>query len=100
VFSISLGDVLAFVVTLYVASFVSSVIQFVLAEDVFPRLSLRAGLPYALSSLVKYTIVFVGFLLGLFALGVNLDRVTVLGGALGVAWASACRTSSTTSSPV
>ena len=84
VFSISLGDVLAFVVTLYVASFVSSVIQFVLAEDVFPRLSLRAGLPYALSSLVKYAIVFVGFLLGLFALGVNLDRVTVIGGALGV----------------
>ena len=84
VFSISLGDVLAFVVTLYVAYFVSSVIQFVLAEDVFPRLSLRAGLPYALSSLVKYAIVFVGFLLGLFALGLNLDRVTVLGGALGV----------------
>jgi small-conductance mechanosensitive channel len=84
VFSISLGDVLAFVVTMYIASFVSSVVQFVLAEDVFPRLSLRAGLPYALSSLVKYTIVFVGFLLGLFALGVNLDRVTVLGGALGV----------------
>jgi small-conductance mechanosensitive channel len=84
VFSIALGDVLAFVVTLYVASFVSSVVQFVLAEDVFPRLSLRAGLPYALSSLVKYAIVFVGFLLGLFALGVNLDRVTVIGGALGV----------------
>ncbi len=84
VFSISLGDVLAFVVTLYVASFVSSVVQFVLEEDVFPRLSLRAGLPYALSSLVKYAIVFVGFLLGLFALGVNLDRVTVIGGALGV----------------
>src|SRR5215813_13974345 len=59
-------------------------IQFVLAEDVFPRLSLRAGLPYALSSLIKYAIVFVGFLLGLFALGVNLDRVTVIGGALGV----------------
>jgi small-conductance mechanosensitive channel len=84
VFSISLGDVLAFVVTLYVAYFVSSVIQFVLGEDVFPRLSLRAGLPYALSNLVKYAIVFVGFLLGLFALGLNLDRVTVLGGALGV----------------
>jgi potassium efflux system protein len=84
VFSISLGDVLGFVVTLYVAYLVSSVVQFVLAEDVFPRLSLRAGLPYALSSLVKYAIVFVGFLLGLFALGVNLDRVTVLGGALGV----------------
>src|SRR5262245_45243424 len=82
--NISLGDVLAFVLTLYVAYLVSSLIQFVLAEDVFPRLSLRAGLPYALSSLVKYAIVFVGFLLGLFALGLNLDRVTVIGGALGV----------------
>jgi small-conductance mechanosensitive channel len=84
VLSLSLGDVLAFIVTLYVAYLASSLVQFVLAEDVFPRLSLRAGLPYALSSMIKYVIVFVGFLLGLFALGVNLDRVTVLGGALGV----------------
>ena len=84
VLNLSLGDVLGFVVTLYVAYLISSLIQFVLAEDVFPRLSLRAGLPYALSSLIKYTIVFVGFLLALVALGLNLDRVTVLGGALGV----------------
>jgi potassium-dependent mechanosensitive channel len=82
--SLSLGDVLGLVATVYVAYLVSSLIQFVLAEDVFPRLSLRAGLPYALSSLVRYAIVFIGFLLGLVALGVNLDRVTVLGGALGV----------------
>jgi potassium-dependent mechanosensitive channel len=82
--NLSLGDVLGFVVTLYVAYLISSLIQFVLAEDVFPRLSLRAGLPYALSSLIKYTIVFIGFLLSLLALGLNLDRVTVLGGALGV----------------
>jgi small-conductance mechanosensitive channel len=82
--NLSLGDVLGFVITLYVAYLISAMIQFVLAEDVFPRLSLRPGLPYALSSLIKYAIVFVGFLLGLFALGVNLDRVTVIGGALGV----------------
>jgi small-conductance mechanosensitive channel len=60
------------------------VVQFVLAEDVFPRLNLRPGLPYALSSLVKYAIVSVGFVLALLALGVNLNRVTVLGGALGI----------------
>ena len=81
---LSLGDVLAFVLTVYLASVVSSLIQFVLAEDVFPRLNLRPGLPYALSSLVKYAIVSVGFVLALLALGVNLNRVTVLGGALGV----------------
>jgi potassium-dependent mechanosensitive channel len=51
---------------------------------VFPRLNLRPGLPYALLSLVKYAIVSLGFILALLALGINLNRVTVLGGALGV----------------
>ena len=82
--SLSLGDVLGFVLTVYLASVVSSLVQFVLAEDVFPRMNLRPGLPYALLSLIKYAIVSVGFVLALLALGVNLNRVTVLGGALGV----------------
>ncbi|MGH7347360.1 MAG: mechanosensitive ion channel domain-containing protein, partial [Candidatus Rokuibacteriota bacterium] len=82
--SLSLGDVLAFVMTVYLASVVSSLIQFVLAEDVLPRMNLRPGLPYALQSLVKYSTVSIGFILALLALGVNLNRVTVLGGALGV----------------
>src|SRR5207245_8808835 len=63
---------------------ISSFVRFVLQEDVFPRLSLGAGLPYALSSLVSYAIVTVGFIVALLVLGVNLDRVTVLGGAFGV----------------
>jgi small-conductance mechanosensitive channel len=84
VFSLSLGDVLAFALTVYLASVLSSVIEFVLAEDVFPRLNLRSGLPYALSRLIKYAIVSVGFIVALLALGVNLNRVTVLGGALGI----------------
>jgi small-conductance mechanosensitive channel len=82
--SISLGDILAFGLTVYLASLVSRLVQFVLAEDVLPRLNLRPGLPYALLSLVKYAIVSVGFVLALLALGVNLNRVTVLGGALGI----------------
>jgi potassium-dependent mechanosensitive channel len=82
--SFSFGDVLAFALTVYLASVVSSLVQFVLAEDVFPRLDLRPGLPYALSRLVKYAIVSVGFVLALLALGINLNRVTVLGGALGI----------------
>ena len=82
--SLSLGDVLAFGLTVYLASVVSRLVQFVLAEDVLPRLNLRPGLPYALLSLVKYAIVSIGFVLALLALGVNLNRVTVLGGALGI----------------
>src|SRR5262245_51754532 len=82
--SVSLADVAAFAATLYRAFLISSIVRYVLEEDVFPRLTLRPGLPYALSSLVRYTIVFAGFLFALAALGLNFDRITVLGGALGL----------------
>ncbi|MGH7309198.1 MAG: mechanosensitive ion channel domain-containing protein [Candidatus Rokuibacteriota bacterium] len=81
---LSVGDVLAFAVTIYAAFLFSSLVRFVLAEDVFPRLQLRPGLPYALSSLLGYAIVFAGFILALAAVGVNLDRITLLGGAFGI----------------
>jgi small-conductance mechanosensitive channel len=81
---ISIGDVLAFAITIYAAFLFSSLVRFVLEEDVFPRLHLSAGLPYALTSVFRYCVIFVGFILALLALGVNLDRVTVLGGAFGI----------------
>jgi potassium-dependent mechanosensitive channel len=83
-FSISVGDILAFAVTLWISFLLSSFIRFVLEEDVFPHVHLQPGVPYALSTFVRYAIVFVGFVIALMVLGVNLDRVTVLGGALGV----------------
>jgi small-conductance mechanosensitive channel len=81
---LSLGDILAFTLTIYAAFLFSSLARFALEEDVFPRLQLRPGLPYALSSLVRYTVVFAGFVLAMAALGLNLDRLTILGGAFGV----------------
>lgn len=83
-FSISVGDILAFAVTLWVSFLLSSFIRFVLEEDVFPHVHLQPGVPYALSTFVRYAVVIVGFVIALLVLGVNLDRVTVLGGALGV----------------
>jgi small-conductance mechanosensitive channel len=81
---ISLGDVLAFVITVWLAFLVSACIRFVLEEDVYPRLRLARGLPYVISSLLHYTVLFLGFLLAVAALGVDLNKVTVLAGAFGV----------------
>jgi small-conductance mechanosensitive channel len=81
---VSLGDILAFTLTIWAAFLFSSLVRFALEEDVFPRLQLRAGLPYALSSLARYAVVFAGFVLAMAALGLNLDRLTILGGAFGV----------------
>lgn len=82
--SISLGDILAFVLTIWLSFLISSFIRFVLQEDVFPRVRLAPGLPYAVSTVLHYLILFVGFLLGVAALGLDLNKFTVLGGALGV----------------
>jgi small-conductance mechanosensitive channel len=82
--SISVGDVVAFTVTLWAAFLISTFLRFVLQEDVYPRLGIAAGLPYAFSSLLHYAIVTAGFLFAVAALGVDLTRITVLAGALGV----------------
>jgi small-conductance mechanosensitive channel len=82
--NISVGDVIAFFITIYASFRVSAMVRVVLEEEVFPRFRMRPGLPYALTSLLRYTIIFVGFILAVLVLGINLDRVTILGGAFGI----------------
>jgi small-conductance mechanosensitive channel len=82
--SLSMGDVLALVATIWVAFLVSRFVRFALEEDVYPRLPLGRGLPYAISSLLHYAILLLGFLAAIGAMGVDLNRVTLLTGAFGV----------------
>lgn len=82
--SLSVGDVLAFVFTVWGAYLLSTFLRFVLDEDVYPRLRIAPGQSYAASSLLHYVILAAGFIVGIGLLGVNLTRVTVLAGALGV----------------
>jgi potassium-dependent mechanosensitive channel len=82
--SLSLGDILVLVFTVWVAFLLSRFIRFVLDEDVYPRIGLTLGLSYMISSLLHYVILFLGFLLAIAALGVDLNKVTVLAGAFGV----------------
>ncbi len=62
----------------------SAFIRFVLKEEIYPRLHLARGLPYAISNLLHYVVLFLGFMLAVAALGVDLNKVTVLAGAFGV----------------
>ena len=82
--NVSLGDLLAFAIVVWLTFFVSQALRAILEEDVFARVSLRRGIAAALSSLAHYTVLLVGFLLGLGALGIDLTRITILAGALGV----------------
>ena len=82
--SLSVGDVVAFGVTVWLAFLVSRLVRFLLEEDIYPRLSLARGLPYTVSTLLHYAILLLGFILAVAAMGVDLNRVTILVGAFGV----------------
>jgi potassium-dependent mechanosensitive channel len=82
--SISLGDTLAFVLTIWASFLLSSFVRFVLGEDVYPRVGFPRGASYAVSSLVHYTVVLGGFLVAIAALGLDLTRITILAGAFGL----------------
>ena len=82
--SISVEDVVAFVLAVWVAFLLSAFIRFVLQEDVYPRVGVSRGLSYAISSLLNYVIIALGFVVALGVVGVNLNKVTVLAGAFGV----------------
>jgi potassium efflux system protein len=82
--SISLGGVLAFVLTIAVAMVTSRVVHEVLEDEVFPRTNLPRGIPNALLTLSTYVIWSLGFVLALAAAGVELSQLAILLGGLGV----------------
>jgi len=82
--SISLGDVIAFALTIWLSFALARFVNFVLEEEVFTRARLARGVPYAITSLVRYTMIFLGFMVALAAAGIELGKLTVVAGGLGV----------------
>src|SRR5262249_21164572 len=82
--SISVGGLLAFAPIVGGTFLLSRLLRFVLQEEVYPRVTTGRGFTYAVSGLLHYILVFAGFLIGLATLGVDLTKVTILAGALGV----------------
>ena len=77
-------NVLACVLTIWGSFYLSRILRVVLDEDVYPRLELGRGLPYAVSTLLHYTILVVGLGIALAALGLETTKFAVVAGALGV----------------
>jgi small-conductance mechanosensitive channel len=82
--NITLGQILAFVLTVWASFLISKFLRFLLEEDVYQRVHLAHGIPYAISTMSHYTILLIGFLVALGALGIDLTKVTILAGAFSV----------------
>jgi potassium-dependent mechanosensitive channel len=63
---------------------ISRFLRFLLEEEIYQRFHLARGLPYAISTVLNYLILLIGFFLALAALGVDMTRFTILAGAFSV----------------
>jgi potassium efflux system protein len=80
----SLGSVLLFFLMVWIAILISRFIRFVLEEDVYPRIGLGGGVSYAVSTMLHYSILVVGFLIAIGVLGVDFTKFALIAGAVGI----------------
>jgi potassium-dependent mechanosensitive channel len=80
----SLGAILLFAGTIWIAFMVSRISRFILEEEVYPHVHLAPGIHYSISRMVHYAILLAGFLVAIALLGFNMTRLTILVGAVGV----------------
>lgn len=78
------GDVVLFFVIIWLSFMISRIIGAILREEVYPKVRLPRGVPMAISKLTQFTILLIGFAFALGAAGIDLNRFTLLAGALGV----------------
>ena len=83
-FNITLGRILAFLITVWASFLISNFLRFLLEEDVYHHFHFPRGIPYAISTMLHYGILVAGFFVALGALGIDLTKVTILAGAFSV----------------
>jgi small-conductance mechanosensitive channel len=83
-FSLTVGDVLIFSFIVWLALKLSQLISFVLDTDILPHVDLPRGVPAVITKLIQYAVILVGILVAFSAVGFDVDRITILFGALGV----------------
>jgi potassium-dependent mechanosensitive channel len=82
--NISPGRILAFLITVWASFLVSRFLRFTLDEDVYQHFQLPRGIPYAISTMLHYVVLLVGFFMALGALGIDLTKITIVAGAFSV----------------
>ena len=83
-FNVSPGAIIWFVLIIWLSFLISRFLRFALEQDVYPRVHLASGLPYAASTILHYLLLIGGVFLALAAVGVDLTKFTIFLGALGV----------------
>ena len=79
-----LGQFLAFGAVVWASFLISRFLRFALEEDFYPRISVQRGLSYAVSTMLHYTVLLLGFYLAASVAGIDMTKFNILVGAFGV----------------
>jgi len=83
-FTLTMNMVFLVVGILYGSMLVSRATQAILMDEVLPRYNIDTGVQLSITRLVHYTILLIGGIILIQAMGANLTKLTILGGALSV----------------
>jgi potassium efflux system protein len=82
--NITVSQILTFLIAVCASFIISRFLRLLLEEDVYHHFPLAPGTPYAISTMLHYAILLVGFVIGLGALGIDPGKITILAGAFSV----------------
>ena len=82
--SLTLGGVLLFFFSVWLAFWVAKTVRVILQDEVLPKMSLPRGVGSSISSLSYYALVFAGLAVALVAAGFEMSQLTLVVGALGL----------------
>jgi small-conductance mechanosensitive channel len=82
--SVTLGGVLLFAFSVWLAFWAGKTVRVVLHDDVLPNMSLPRGVANSISSLTYYAVVIFGLFVALAAAGFEIGQLAIVIGALGV----------------
>ncbi len=83
-FKFTIGDILLFIIIIMIARWISNFIVFILDEQIYYKTRKKKDVAASVSALIRFTIITVAFLLGVVAIGFELDKLTILISAFGV----------------
>jgi small-conductance mechanosensitive channel len=82
--SLTLGSVLLFAFSVYLAFWVAKAVRYLLRDEILPKMSLPRGVGNSVSSLTYYALVLIGLMVALAAAGFEASQFALVFGALGV----------------
>lgn len=83
-FNITVGDIMEFFIIIFVSWVISAVLRVLLTDEILSRTSLQRGVPMAIGVIVRYAVIFLGFILAVASTGFDLAKISILAGGLGV----------------